>query len=79
MTYKQLPSKLYIDIEYIKEIMSLSKEAQYKCFLDIYQITDYKILKKTFLTVAKETTDKKIISDIKNWIKKNKKCFKVNS
>ena len=73
MTYKTPSPKLYIDIEYIKEIMSLPKEVQGRWWSDIYRIISYKVLMKSFLSAVKGTSDKKFISNVKCWIRANKK------
>lgn len=73
MTYKTPSSKIYIDVAYIKEIMSLPKETQGKWWSDMYRIISYKVLMKSILTAIKGTPDKKFISYVKNWIRINKK------
>jgi hypothetical protein len=52
--------------------MILPKEAQGRWLSEMCKIVDYKMLKKSFLTIAKEMSDKEIISDIKTWIRENK-------
>lgn len=73
MTYKTPSPKLYIDVAYIKEIMSLPKENQGKWWSEMYRIISYKVLMKSILIAVKGTSDKKFISHVKSWIRANKK------